>query len=139
MNVLVDTSVWSLALRRKSHNLSAAERTVAAELAELIREDRARIIDMVRQELLSGIRTPSEYEDLRASLRDFPDEPVDTSDHEAAAKASNTCRSRGVKASPVDSLICQVALARRWAIFTTDPDFGHYAKILPLTLHSCRT
>jgi hypothetical protein len=92
MNILVDTSVWSLALRRKSEHLSTAERSLVAELSELIREGRARIIGLVRQELLSGIRTTEQYESLRLHLRSFPDEPIDTSDHEEAAKAGNQCR-----------------------------------------------
>ena len=55
MNTLIDTSVWSLALRRKPQDLSAAERSVVTELAEVIQEGRGRIIGPVRQELLSGI------------------------------------------------------------------------------------
>ena len=49
MNVLVDTSVWSLALRRKPRELSAAEQPVVEELADLTREGRARIIGLIRQ------------------------------------------------------------------------------------------
>jgi predicted nucleic acid-binding protein len=139
MNVLVDTTVWSLALRRKNDNLSAKEEHLAAELTELIREGRARLIGLVRQELLSGVRNAEQYENLRNSLRVFPDERMDTSDHEEAAKASNQCRAKGVAASIVDVLICAVATKRDWAIFTTDPDFLNYAKVLPLKLHTPRT
>ncbi len=138
MNVLVDTSIWSLALRRKSHDLNPAERAAVAELTNLIKEGRARIIGLVRQELLSGIRTASQYEKLRAVMRSFPDEPVSTSDYEAAAKASNECRARGVAVSVSDILICAIAIVRDWSIFATDPDFRSYAKILPLKLHSPR-
>ncbi len=74
MNVLVDTSVWSLALRRKNESLGTNERPLVAELAELIREGRARVIGLVRQELLSGIKTTEQYEKLRLHLRSFPDE-----------------------------------------------------------------
>ncbi len=99
MNVLVDTSIWSLALRRKTKDLNPAERAAVAELTNLIQEGRARIIGLVRQELLSGIKTSSQYEKLRGVLRSFPDEPVDTSDYEAAAKVGNECRARGVAVS----------------------------------------
>ncbi len=139
MNTLVDTSVWSLALRRQSGDLSATERPIASELAELIQEGRARIIGLVRQELLSGIKAPAQYEKLRSTLRAFPDEPIETADYEAAAKASNDCRSKGIVVSIVDILICEVALARRWSIFTTDPDFRGYAKVLPIELHAPRS
>lgn len=138
MNVLVDTSVWSLALRRQAKDLNPAERAAVAELTNLVKEGRARIIGMVRQELLSGIKADSQYEKLRTVLRSFPDEPAATADYEAAAKAGNDCRARGVAVSVSDMLICAIALRREWPVFTTDPDFNSYAKILPLKLHTPR-
>jgi len=138
VNVLVDTSIWSLALRRKAQDLNPAERAAVAELTSLIQEGRARIIGLVRQELLSGIKTSSQYEKLRAVLRSFPDEPVATADYEAAARAGNECRARGVAISVSDILICAIAIARDWSIFAADPDFKAYAKILPLKLHTPR-
>ena len=138
MNVLIDTSVWSLALRRKNESLSSNERFLVAELSELIREGRARMIGLVRQELLSGIKATEQYEKLRLHLRSFPDEVVDTSDYEEAAKAGNRCRAKGVVVSIVDILLCAVANKRLWTIFTTDPDFSNYAKVLPLRIHAPR-
>jgi predicted nucleic acid-binding protein len=138
VNVLVDTSIWSLALRRKAQQLNPDEHAAVAELTSLIQEGRARIIGLVRQELLSGIRTPSQYEKPRALLRSFPDEPVATQDYEAAAKTGNDCRTRGIAVSVSDMLICAIAIARDWSIFSTDPDFRPYATILPLKLHTPR-
>jgi predicted nucleic acid-binding protein len=138
VNLLVDTSIWSLALRRKAHELNPVERAAVAELTNLVKEGRARIIGLVRQELLSGIKTAGQYEKLRAVLRSFPDEPVSTADYEAAAKAGNECRARGVAVSVSDMLICAVAMARDWSIFAADPDFNSYARILPLKLHTAR-
>ena len=138
MNVLIDTSVWSLALRRKNESLATNERFLVAELSELIREGRARMIGLVRQELLSGIKATEQYEKLRLHLRSFPDEVVDTSDYEEAAKAGNRCRAKGVVVSIVDILLCAVANKRLWTIFTTDPDFSNYAKVLPLRIHAPR-
>ena len=138
MNVFIDTSVWSLALRRKNEDLNANQRLLVSELSELIREGRARLIGLVRQELLSGIRATEQYEKLRVHLRSFPDELVDTSDYEEAAKVGNRCRAKGVVVSIVDILLCAVAIKRQWAIFTTDPDFSNYAKVLPLRIHTPR-
>lgn len=138
MNILVDTSVWSLALRRKKESLSANEKSLVAELSELIREGRARVIGLVRQELLSGIKTTEQYEQLRIHLRAFPDEVIDTLDYEEAAKAGNHCRAKGVAVSIVDILLCAAAIRRGWAILTTDPDFSNYAKVLPLSIHALR-
>jgi predicted nucleic acid-binding protein len=138
MNVLVDTSVWSLAFRRTATHLSAKERLFVVELGELIKEGRARIIGLVRQEFLSGIRTTGQYERLRTAMREFPDEIVNTYDHEAAARAANECRARGVAVSVTDILICEIALSRGFAILTVDPDFRNYAKVLPIRLHEPR-
>lgn len=96
------------------------------------------MIGLIRQELLSGIKTASQYEKLRVILRAFPDEPIATSDYESAATIGNECRAKGVAVSLPDMLICAVALARGFSIFTTDPDFQSYAKVVPLKLHSPR-
>lgn len=138
MNVLIDTSIWSLALRRKPEKLSPAEHNYVGELNELIAEGRARLIGLVRQELLSGIKSPAQFDTLRGVLRAFPDEQLETADHEMAAESGNHCRRRGIAVSAVDSLICAIALRRDWAVYSLDPDFESYARILPLRLHTCR-
>ena len=138
MKVLVDTSIWSLALRRKSEHLSPAEKSLVGELSELIREGRACLLGIVRQELLSGIKTSEQYEKLRNTLRAFPDQPLNVSDYEGAAKASNHCRTKGIAVSVVDALICAVGASLDWPIFTTDPDFKSYATLLPIKLHALR-
>ena len=138
MNVLVDTSVWSLAFRRKRNELSKDEAALVKELTELIDEGRAQLIGVIRQELLSGIKTDEQFEKLKRALSVFLDAVLTTEDFEAAASASNDCRKRGVASSTADMLICAVALRRGWEIFTTDPDFGHYAKILPIKHHHIR-
>lgn len=138
MKVLVDTSIWSLALRRKDRDLNQQERLLVWELTELVQEGRAGMIGLIRQELLSGIKTPAQFEKLRTALRAFPDEPLGTEDHEAAAKAGNACRAKGIAAHVVDILICTVAQRRGMTVFTTDPDFQNYERELPLKLHSPR-
>ena len=138
MNVLIDTSVFFLALRRKNESLSTSEKLLVAELSELMQEGLARTIGLIRQELLSGIKTTEQYEKLRMHLRSFPDEVVDTSDYEEAAKAGNRCRAKRVAVSIVDILLCAIPIKRQWAIFTTDPDFSSYAKVLPFQIHTPR-
>lgn len=138
MNVLLDTSVWSLVFRRKPAILNEVEKSIVAEFSELVKEGRVRIIGLVRQECLTGVKTIAQYEKLRAELEVFPDEIVGTQDHEAAAKCANACRAKGISVSVTDILICEVALSREFSIFTTDPDFQNYAKILPIQLHKPR-
>jgi predicted nucleic acid-binding protein len=137
--VLVDTSVWSLALRRAARNLSASEKIIVAELAALIDEGGARIIGLVRQELLSGIKSSEQFARLREILTAFRDEPVDSEDYERAALFSNKCRSEGVSVSVSDMLICSIAHSRGWPIFSTDPDFKRYVRMLPIRIHAPRS
>ncbi len=139
MMVLVDTPVWSLALRRRPENLSSPERQLTEALAELIREGRVQLLGPIRQELLSGLREEAQFRKLRDYLRAFPENPLELSDYEDAARMNNRCRARGIAGSAVDFLICAAALRRGWTIFTTDQDFQNYASVLALRLHSVST
>jgi hypothetical protein len=134
MNIVIDTSVWSLALRRQPSSRASE----ALELADLVREGRAAMLGPVRQELLSGVRGEQQYEALRRHLRAFPDIALEAEDYEEAASFFNRCRAKGVQGSNTDFLICAVAARRRFGILTTDTDFLHFAKVLPIELHSPR-
>lgn len=132
MNVLVDTPVWSVALRRRTHTPEVATST---ELRDLIAESRVDLIGPIRQELLSGLRDQGQYERLRDALRAFLDLELTTDDYERAAECFNICRRHGVQGSNTDFLICAVAERRELAIFTTDADFLRYQQHLPIVLH----
>lgn len=134
MKVLVDTSVWSLALRRAARVSLRAEPLID-ELRSLIQEGRVAMIGPVRQELLSGLRSAAAFEQLRAHLEPFADEPLETADFERAAEHFNTCRAKGVQGSNIDFLICAAAERRSLPIFTTDADFLRFARLLPIELH----
>jgi predicted nucleic acid-binding protein len=84
------------------------ESIAVEELKELIVADGARMIG-ARQEILSGIRNPEQFEKLRVFLCSFVDVPTDTSDFEAAAQMSNQCRGEGITVSIVAALICATA------------------------------
>ncbi len=135
MMVLVDTSLWSLALRRRREDLAPAQNRQVRILDELISEGRVQLIGVVRQELLSGIKNQEQFARLRNELRSFPNAALDREDYEEAAEMSNTCRARGVIGSSIDFLICSVAARRNWAIYTADRDFARYSKHVPLTLY----
>ena len=134
MTVLVDTAIWSLSLRRRATDLSPLERRLTRNLYELVQEYQVRLLGPIRQEVLSGIREESQFARVREHLRGYTDVELDSSDYEEAARASNLCRRSGVASSPVDCLMCAVALRYDWQIFTTDRDFIHYAKVLPIQL-----
>jgi predicted nucleic acid-binding protein len=134
--VLVDTSIWSLVLRRKSRDLNDGERRSRAAMEDLVVGKRVRLIGVVRQELLSGIREAAQYERLRVHLRAYRDVPLTVEDYEEAARMSNHCRSAGITGNISDFLICAVAARREWSVFTMDADFGRYVKHVPLALFS---
>jgi predicted nucleic acid-binding protein len=135
MLVLVDTPVWSLALRRTSTDLNPRELLVTTVLQELIRDGRAQLLGPVRQELLSGVRQETNFRRLRDQLRAFDEPRMEVADYEEAAHINNQCRSRGIAGSAIDFLICATASRRDWQVFTTDQDFTRYASVIPLRLY----
>jgi predicted nucleic acid-binding protein len=138
MLVLVDTPVWSLALRRKYADLKPSEQRLTGALQELIEDGRAQLVGPVRQELLSGIREESSFKKVRDQLRAFEQASIEVADYEEAAHLSNQCRARGIAGSPIDFLICAIAVRRNWQIFTTDHDFSRYALVFALKLYNVR-
>ena len=131
MRVLVDTCVWSLALRRET----ASNHRWVSELRSLVTDHRVDIIGPIRQELLSGIQNPRQFDALKKNLDAFPDLPIITDDYVEAAQMYNRCRSHGIQGSNTDFLICAVALRYACSIFTEDRDFSFFARHLPITLH----
>lgn len=134
MSVLVDTPIWSLALRRKRADLSKYDKQIVLALHELAQRGNVELIGLVRQEVLSGIRDENHFLDIRERLRVFANTTVTSWDFEEAASLSNRCRRSGIASSTVDMLICAVALRNGWQIFSTDRDFVHYAKAIPIRL-----
>ena len=93
MMVLIDTSVWSLALRRKT----PPNNRYVFELNELIKERNVVMMGPVRQEILSGIRELAQFKSLKSRLRSFPDLILTTHDHELAAEFFNHLRRQGIQ------------------------------------------
>ncbi len=137
MKVLVDSSVWSLALRRpKNAVLSPEQQNVVTALADLMRDGRAVMIGAIRQELLSGIKSQAGFEALKSTLTAFEDVPLAMQDYEKAAEVFITCRANGVQGSNTDFLICAVSINHQLPIFSVDGDFLNYQKYLPMLLYS---
>lgn len=130
MKVLVDTSIWSLALRRAGDPNSPARQ----QLSELIAGHRAQIIGPIRQELLSGIKDERQFEQLATHLSAFPDLPVVADDYVTAAKFFNLCRKNGIQGSNTDFLICAAAIRNRISILTADDDFRQFARVIPISI-----
>ena len=134
MRVLVDTGVWSLALRRSKH----AQNPEAEELGRLIAAHVVEIIGPIRQEVLSGVRDKAQFDSLETHLDAFVDLPLTAEDHVTAAKFYNLCRAQGIQGSNTDFLICAVAVRHDLSVFTTDGDFRNFARCLPIVLHEVR-
>ena len=136
--ILVDTPIWSLALRRRRGALDPGDLRHVGEWERLVRAGTAALIGPVRQELLSGVREDGAWERLRIALRPFPDLPITTDDYERAGRFFNRCRARGITGSAIDLLICAVAARFATPIYTTDRDFRRYAAVLGIKMHQPR-
>jgi predicted nucleic acid-binding protein len=135
-DVLVDSSVWSLAFRRKSR---AQRNVIVNELEDLVREMRVRMIGPIRQEILSGISEQKQFDLLKTRLRAFPDLHLEEEIFERAAEIFNVCRKAGIQGSNTDFLICAAAEQNDLAIFTTEQDFLRYNNYSKYILYKPRT
>ena len=130
--VLVDTSVWSLAFRKKQ--LTSDDKKLLDYLSFLIRNQYAVMIGPIRQEILSGISDESTFRKLKEALKAFPDFEITTDDYEQAAAYYNICRSNGIQGSHIDYLICSVAHNNDFLILTLDKDFEQYRRYIDIEL-----
>ncbi len=128
--VLVDSDVWSEALRRKGPE----SRSVLA-LRNLVNEGEIVMLGPIRQEVLSGIREIVRFEKIRDALRAFPSQRIDEPVYEMAASFYNLCRSKGVQGSHTDFLICACSVSWKCSILTKDKDYNFYSKYIPIELY----
>ena len=134
---LVDTSVWSLALRKKER--SQSEEILVLRLSEIIRDLHLVMIGPIRQEILSGISDKARFEDLKDKISIFPDFEICTRDYELAAIFYNECRKNGVQGSHIDFLICAVAHNNNLKILTLDKDFRNYQEYIGIELEESKS
>jgi predicted nucleic acid-binding protein len=130
LKVLVDTPIWSYALRSKNQEFQSEVNS----LVSLINDQRAIIIGPIRQEILSGYSDLHKYQLIREKLSYFVNAPVLDIDYVVAAEFSNMCRKNGIQGSHIDFLICAVVHRMDIPVFTSDKDFKLYQKILTIKL-----
>ena len=131
MNVLVDTSVWSLTLRRRQ------EAPVAkALLFRQILESGQPIflLGVILQELLQGLRDQVQLNAIKRKLEPFPLISLSRHDYEYAAQVHLLCRKNGVQTTTIDCLIASAAIANDMKLLTADEDFTHMSKFCKLEL-----
>jgi len=134
MKVLVDTCIWSLALRKGQPE----DNPIVQEFISLIKDVRVQLIGPIRQEILSGIKTKQQFNKLKNYLSAFPDLSIETHDYEKAVEFYNICRKAGIQGSNTDFLICAMSANHDLPIYTIDKDFNQYKKKLPIELHKIR-
>ena len=131
MNVFVDTSVWSLALRRDKPSCRPEVATLGECLAG---GDTVFTTGLVLQELLQGIQGPRHRRLILEGFAALPFLTPSREDHIEAADLRNRCRRRGVQIGTIDALLARLCVANGLVMLTTDQDFLHVARILPLRL-----
>ena len=126
MNLVVDTSVWSLVLRRPQVDDSNIH--VRAFRTHLESGNRLFLLGNILQELLDGLRSPKQCDRLVQLLEPFPLLDLDRSTYVAAAKLRTACRAKGVLAGPIDFLIAAACCQHGFPLLTADRDFSRIAK-----------
>ena len=125
MNLIVDTSVWSLFLRRKKKN---DEDPFVVQLRNHLQgDDCIHLVGPILQELLDGVKDHKQIDVLRDYLEPFPLIDLDRKDYIDSSRLRNFCRGRGIQASPVDFLITAACIRRNYPLFTADTDFQDIA------------
>lgn len=133
MTLLVDTSVWSLALRRDA---VAAEPQVGALKTALLGAEVVVTTGLILQELLQGFAGPKAKAQVIERFADLPLLTPDREDHIAAADLRNACRRAGAQIGTIDALIAQLCLRYDLTLLSTDQDFAHVTKCFPLRVWS---
>ncbi len=131
MTLLVDTSVWSLALRRDQEStvVQVSALRNALEGGEMVVTT-----GLVLQELLQGFSGPRARDDIIERFAALPLLSPDRRDHIDAAALRNLCRRAGVQIGTIDALIAQLCIRHDLALLTTDNDFVRVASHSPLQL-----
>jgi predicted nucleic acid-binding protein len=129
--LFVDTSVWSLALRRDAPETGAH---VGALGDALTAGDIVLTTGLVLQELLQGFAGPKARVQILERFSAVPLLVPDRDDHVEAATLRNSCRRAGVQVGTIDALIAQLCIRHALTLLSTDQDFGSIARHTPLKI-----
>jgi predicted nucleic acid-binding protein len=131
VNVLVDTSVWSAALRRDSPGESHEIRRLRAALQG---GGAVFTTGLILQELLQGFSAPKSRDKILGTFAALPFIIPERKDHMEAAALKIKLRQKGVQAGTIDVLLAQLCLRHQLSLLTLDRDFHHMARFIPLSL-----
>jgi predicted nucleic acid-binding protein len=129
VTLFVDTSVWSLALRRDAP-VEVAE--VVALVRAIERGDTLLTTGLVLQELLQGFSGPKARELILEHFAALPLLVPDRDDYVAAADLRNTCRRAGLQIGTIDALLARLCIRHELTLLSTDHDFVAVAGLFRL-------
>ena len=135
MNLFVDTSAWSLALRRDSSPSVPEVRRLGVALAG---GEPVHTAGIVLQELLQGFRGPRAVEQIIERFAEITMITSTREDYIHAAELRNECRSHGVRVGTIDALLARICIRHELVMLSTDSDFRHIAKWTPLQVWRIR-
>ena len=124
LSLFVDTSVWSLALRR---NLPDPAAEVGALASAIEADEIILTTGLVLQELLQGFSGPKARDRILERFSAVPVLAPDREDHVDAAELRNRCRRGGVQIGTIDALLAQLCIRHDLTMLTTDTDFSRIA------------
>lgn len=131
MTLFVDTSVWSLALRR---DRPPPTEEVRALVSALEAGDTVTTTGLVLQEILQGFSGPKAREQIIDRFSAVPLLVPDRDDYIRAAELRDDCRRAGVQVGTIDALLARLCIRHGLTLLTTDGDFRHIARHCPLKL-----
>jgi len=132
MTLLVDTSVWSLALRR---DVKVATKEVVALREAIEGSDAVVTTGLVLQELLQGFNGPNDRQAIIDRFGALPlIQPDRRQDHVAAAEVRNACRRSGVQIGTIDALLIQLCGRYDLTLLSADKDFLNASRFVPFKL-----
>jgi len=126
VNLVVDTSVWSLILRRPK--IEEDNPFVQAFRHHLAAEDGFFILGNILQELLDGLRSPNQFQRLIRVMDPFPLLTLSRSTYVDAVGLKTHCSEKGIQGSPVDFLIACTCIEHGFPLLTADKDFLRISK-----------
>lgn len=133
MRIFVDTSVWSLALRRDRPGESPHVERLDSALGG---DDSVFVTGIVLQEILQGFAGPKARDRIIEAFSALPLITPTREDHIDAAELRNACRRRGIQLGAIDALLAQLCVRHDLTMLTADCDFAQAAEVVPLRLLS---
>jgi predicted nucleic acid-binding protein len=124
LSIFVDTSVWSLALRR---GVPSPAKEVRALIQAIEAGETILTTGLVLQELLQGFSGPRNREQILDRFSAVPLLVPTRDDHVAAADLRNRCRRAGVQVETIDAILAQLCLHHELIMLSTDNDFKRIA------------